>query len=207
MNVEAKEIEVLKEDSFMDTLNYNPEELDEEIITTIEDVLVGTFTITAYCPCISCCGKDNGITASGTKAQANYTIAADTSILPFGTEVFIDGNKYVVEDVGGGIKRNHIDMYFNTHSEALSFGRQNKKVYIKKEVTTVLKPVEFKEYMLITGELMKNKVAKSTYNEKTGEVYWRNKAGVIVVSRKKNENGLYENRVEESIYKDWKRNR
>ena len=91
---------------------------------------LGTFRITAYCSCSQCCGKwSNGITASGKTARANHTIAADTSVLPFGTEVYIDGKRYVVEDRGGAIKGNKIDIYFDSHTEANNFGVKYKEVF------------------------------------------------------------------------------
>lgn len=74
---------------------------------------VGTFKITGYCSCSRCCGKSNGITASGTKATAGRTIAADTSKYPFGTKMVIDGHTYTVEDRGGAISGERIDMYFS----------------------------------------------------------------------------------------------
>ena len=83
---------------------------------------LGTFKITGYCPCSSCCGKSNGITASGKRATAGRTIAADTSKLPMGTKVVINGHTYTVEDVGGGVRGNHIDMFFSSHSAALQWG-------------------------------------------------------------------------------------
>lgn len=79
---------------------------------------------TAYCPCIKCCGKTDGITATGTKATAGRTIAVDPSVIPYGTEVIINGHTYVAEDCGGAINGNDIDVYFDTHEEALQFGRQ-----------------------------------------------------------------------------------
>lgn len=92
---------------------------------------LGTYKITAYCPCAHCCGKETGITASGTKATAGRTIAADTSVLPFGTKVVINGHTYTVEDRGGAIKSNKIDIYFNSHQEALNFGVQYLEVFIE----------------------------------------------------------------------------
>lgn len=84
---------------------------------------------TGYCPCINCCGKTNGITASGKKAKANHTIAAP-STYKFGTQIEIKGyGTYVVEDRGGAINGNRIDIFFNTHQEALNWGRRT--VYIK----------------------------------------------------------------------------
>lgn len=81
----------------------------------------GVYRVTAYCPCMICCGKTNGITASGTKATANHTIAAP-STFAFGTKVVINGVTYTVEDRGGAIQGNRIDIYMNSHAEALQWG-------------------------------------------------------------------------------------
>lgn len=84
-----------------------------------------TYKVTAYCPCSKCCGKwANGITATGTTARANHTIAVDPKIIPLGSKVLVDGKEYVAEDTGGAIKGNKIDIYFDTHEEALEFGVQ-----------------------------------------------------------------------------------
>lgn len=93
---------------------------------------IGTYKITGYCGCSSCCGKTDGVTASGTHATAGRTIAADTATLPFGTKVVIDGHTYTVEDVGGAIKGNHIDVYFSSHSKALQWGVRYCDVYVVK---------------------------------------------------------------------------
>lgn len=92
---------------------------------------MGSYKITYYCPCEICCGWNTGITASGARAIAGITIAADSSI-PFGTEVMVDGHVYTVQDRGGAIKGNHIDVFCNTHSEALSNSVHNAEVYIKR---------------------------------------------------------------------------
>lgn len=89
-----------------------------------------TFVLTAYCPCVKCCDKNDGITATGTKATAGRTLAVDPSVIPYGTEIIINGNTYVAEDCGGAIKGNKIDVFFDTHAEALQFGRQVMTVYI-----------------------------------------------------------------------------
>lgn len=81
----------------------------------------GVYKVTAYCACMQCCGKTNGITASGTKATANRTIAAPRTFA-FGTKVVINGITYTVEDRGGAIQGNRIDIYMNTHAEALRWG-------------------------------------------------------------------------------------
>ena len=100
--------------------------------TEIEEVqpVIKEYVITAYCPCVKCCGKSDGITASGVKATEGVTIATDKSI-PFGTKVYIDGvGERIVQDRGGAIKGNRIDLYFDSHQEALNFGRQTKQVTI-----------------------------------------------------------------------------
>ncbi|MDE6625426.1 MAG: SH3 domain-containing protein [Lachnospiraceae bacterium] len=89
---------------------------------------IGTFTITAYCGCDKC-SSGSGKTASGTTPTEGRTIAADTSILPYGTQVVIDGIVYTVEDCGSGVKGNHIDIFFSTHKKAMAFGRKSIKVY------------------------------------------------------------------------------
>ena len=79
------------------------------------------FKITAYCACSKCCGKQTGITASGTRATAGRTVAA-SSQFAFGTKLVINGNVYTVEDRGGAIKGNKIDIYMDTHAQALAWG-------------------------------------------------------------------------------------
>lgn len=86
---------------------------------------------TAYCPCVKCCGKSDGITATGVKAKANHTIAADPKILPYGTEILTSLGEFVVEDCGGAIKGNKIDIFFNDHQEALEFGVKELTIWVK----------------------------------------------------------------------------
>lgn len=86
---------------------------------------------TAYCPCVRCCGKSDGITVTGVKAKANHTIAADPSVLPYGTEILTSLGEFVVEDCGGAIKGNKIDIFFNDHQEALEFGVKELTIWVK----------------------------------------------------------------------------
>lgn len=90
---------------------------------------LGTYLTTGYCPCAICCGKTNGVTASGSVAKANHTVAADTGVLPFGTQIVINGKVYTVEDRGGAIRGNRIDIYFTNHQEALNYGKRYVKIY------------------------------------------------------------------------------
>lgn len=94
--------------------------------------LLGTFEATAYCNCSVCCGKwAGGKTASGTTPTAGRTIAVDPNVIPLGSTVVVNGTSYVAEDTGSAIKGKIIDIYHESHSEALSFGRQSVEVYRK----------------------------------------------------------------------------
>ena len=62
--------------------------------------------------------------------RANHTIAVDTSVIPFGTQIVIYGNTYVAEDTGSSIKGNRIDIYFDNHQAALNFGVQYAEVFM-----------------------------------------------------------------------------
>ena len=92
---------------------------------------LGVFKLTAYCPCSICTGKyAKGITSTGTIATANRTIAVDPRVIPYGSNVEIYGNNYVAEDTGSAIKQYKIDIFFNSHSEALRFGVRYSEVFI-----------------------------------------------------------------------------
>ena len=88
--------------------------------------------ITAYCPCEKCCGiwaknRPNGVvyTASGEVAQEGVTVAADWDVYPAGTVLYIEGmGEYIVQDVGGAVNGNHIDIFLDSHEKAVNFGKQ-----------------------------------------------------------------------------------
>lgn len=111
-----------------------------------EFVSLGEFRNTAYCGCSICCGKygenrpldENGkpivYTANGTVAVEGVTIAADINVLPYGTSLYINGHQYIVQDRGGVINGNRLDIYFENHQDALNFGVQYKEVFVEREV-------------------------------------------------------------------------
>ena len=93
--------------------------------------------VTGYCPCKKCCGpKAQGITASGKHVSYNNGkfVAADTSIIPFGTKIVIPGYAQTrpveVQDRGGAIKGRKLDLFFKSHQEALNWGRQKVEVIV-----------------------------------------------------------------------------
>lgn len=67
---------------------YMPEEPEKSEDDADGLVYLGKFWVTGYDACASCCGKTDGITASGAKAVAGATCAA---ALPFGTNLYIAG--------------------------------------------------------------------------------------------------------------------
>ena len=91
---------------------------------------LGIFTCSAYCGCRICSGDYGNMTATGVVAQPNHTIAVDPKVISYGTKVQINGITYVAEDCGGAIKNNKIDIYFESHSEALNFGIQTLEVFL-----------------------------------------------------------------------------
>ena len=97
---------------------------------------VVSLNTSAYCACMKCCGKTNAITSSGAPAKEWYTVAAGKGY-PIGTVIYIpaladkpNGGWFVVEDRGGAISNNKIDIFMGTHSSALIFGRRNLECHI-----------------------------------------------------------------------------
>ena len=137
-----------------------PERIENSTIKTIPTVAKVNNTIasvpteyekvlpmsaTAYCLCKKCCGKAEthpayGYTASGykiTPGTNDKVIAVDTSIIPLGTKVYVEGlngaSSYgyaVAADTGSAIKNMKIDLYMDSHQEALNWGFKKVNVYI-----------------------------------------------------------------------------
>ena len=80
------------------------------------------------------------LTASGTTVKQGRTIAVDRSRIPLGTKVelkFPSGYEYMngvytAEDVGGAIKGNRVDVYFDSLQVCNSFGRRDIRLKILK---------------------------------------------------------------------------
>ena len=105
-----------------------------------EVIYLGEFKLTAYCSCEKCCGnwafdRPDGVVygASGNELKSGYSIAVDPSVIPYGTEVVINGVTYRADDCGGAIKGNRIDVYFDTHEEALEFCVKYADVFMEVE--------------------------------------------------------------------------
>ena len=101
----------------------------------LELVSLGMFETSAYDACTECCGKlptdpNYGKTSTGTRATIKRTIAVDPNIIPYGTEVVINGQTYIAEDTGGAIKGNRIDIFMSDHNTALQYGRRQAEVFV-----------------------------------------------------------------------------
>ena len=129
---------------YLDTVMTQQADLTYQIIVIQQDLdeqkaapevklePLGEFTITHYCICEKCCGTSDGITATGTVAKPNHTIAVDPKVIPYGTEVLIDGIEYTAEDTGGAIKGNKVDIFVSSHEEAISRGVITREVWTER---------------------------------------------------------------------------
>lgn len=90
---------------------------------------LGVWKLTAYCPCEKCNGRGRAWkTASGAPMVVGRTVAVGG--LPFGTELMINGQTYVVED--RGVHGHHVDILHESHAAANRFGIQRAEVFIKR---------------------------------------------------------------------------
>ena len=123
----------------------------ENLPVGMQAPVVREMEATGYCSCGQCCRwtwswhgfgnpvfssgrrkgqrKDVGVTASGGPARIG-TVAADTSVLPLGTVVYIAGFGWGrVEDRGSAVRGGRLDIWFDDHEKARRWGRR--KVAVK----------------------------------------------------------------------------
>lgn len=133
---EGQEENTTKYISYKSLAENNP---PEEYSSVVE------VSATAYCLCKKCCGKspsnpNYGMTASGVRIVPGTgikVIAVDPKIIPLGSKVYVEGlngawdyGYATASDTGSAIKDYKIDLYMDTHSEALSWGRKKVNVYV-----------------------------------------------------------------------------
>ncbi|WP_085991482.1 3D domain-containing protein [Oceanobacillus senegalensis] len=117
-----------------------PATLEEAV--NVEQYPSKTVVATGYTAGVESTGKTSshpqyGITYSGVEVTRDLysTIAADTSVFPIGTILFIPGYGYgVVADTGSAIKGNKIDLYYHTVEDVYSeWGKKELDVYVVKQ--------------------------------------------------------------------------
>lgn len=100
-------------------------------------IMIIPYDVTAYCACEKCCGKwADGITASGYVIQPGDRFVAAPKSIRFGTMIAIPGynNSEPVPVLDrGGFKGRHLDVYFDSHEEALEWGLRELAVAIYME--------------------------------------------------------------------------
>lgn len=89
---------------------------------------LGRWKLTFYCKERCCNGRNAHRTASGAPMVEGRTVAVGG--LPFGTELMIDGHRYVVED--RGVRGNHVDILVSDHQTAKDLGVKYAEVFVKK---------------------------------------------------------------------------
>lgn len=90
--------------------------------------------VTYYDCCVLCCGKTDGVTASGAAAVPYVTCAVDPAVIPLGSVVYVDFGggevrQYLAQDTGGAVWGRHIDICVSSHEEALALGVRMAKIY------------------------------------------------------------------------------
>lgn len=105
-------------------------ETAQEIGVPASAIPLGSFRLTAYCPCRSCSGRWGRHTSSGAVASSGRTVAVDPSVIPIGSRLYINGTVYTAEDIGGGVRGRHIDIFFDTHGQTRAFGSQSAEIYL-----------------------------------------------------------------------------
>ena len=142
-NVDFKKDEVLAEEVEVVNAVYHEKSEGKGIPDQYSNVI--QVTATAYCLCKSCCGKNPtdpyyGYTASGLKivpGTGMKVIAVDPNVIPLNTNVYVEGlngawdyGYAIAADTGGAIKNQKIDLYMDSHADALKWGRRQVKVYL-----------------------------------------------------------------------------
>lgn len=95
---------------------------------------IGECRLTAYCcePYAHVCGTGDGLTATGIPVTPGIA-AVDPAVIPLGSTLIIDGQRYLAADVGGAVVGQTVDIAVATHQEAVEFGVQRAPVWIAKE--------------------------------------------------------------------------
>lgn len=123
------------------TVAVNAAANGNSLAARVQGITPSVVTLNASAYTASTCDKapgssGYGITACGVRASAWCTVAAGRGY-KMGTIIYIpyfankpNGGWFIVQDRGGAISNNKLDIYMNTYNECISFGRRNLQCYI-----------------------------------------------------------------------------
>lgn len=152
VNTEVVESQTDTEEATEESSEVTVEPLDNTTVAEPETeqtkeptyISLGEFKLTAYCSCEECCGRwavdrpvdeygnEVVIGSQGTVLEPLRSIAVDTSVIPYGTEIMIYDRVFIAQDTGKSIVGNCIDVYMSQHWETEAFGVQYAEVYMVK---------------------------------------------------------------------------
>lgn len=125
------------EDSYENPEDFENEKIEVALLERATEIQ--NCTVTHYCICKECCGKDPdhpayGITASGLRANPYVSVAVDPDVIPLGSDVLVDYGDgelhyYRADDTGSAVKGDHIDVCVSSHEEAQQLGITTATVY------------------------------------------------------------------------------
>lgn len=129
-NALLKEVEQLRLESIKQQTQYD---LTRQRVQTLLDLLqVEEMEVTGYAPGENksgTCNDGNITTASGTLPKVG-TIAASNRF-DYGQKIYVPGYGLgTVEDRGGAIIGNKLDIVFDSYKDAIEWGRQTKNVLV-----------------------------------------------------------------------------
>lgn len=140
--IEVRTKQVTTRSSSGRTATTNPAKTaSTSLAKKVEGITPKVKSLNASAYTASTCGKAPGTagygrTASGAMASPWYTVAAGSGY-KLGTVIYIpyfankpNGGWFVVQDRGGAISNNRIDVYMGSYNECISFGRRNLECYI-----------------------------------------------------------------------------
>lgn len=137
---EKLELTIRKSDELAVQLDHTTKSLDKanETISALKSteyelVYLGDFKLTHYCTekREHICGTRDNLTAIGTEVVPGISVAVDPSVIPYGSQVYIEGYGWrIAENCGGWVNGKHIDVAVDTHAEASSMGVKNGGVWI-----------------------------------------------------------------------------
>lgn len=117
-----------RENGIRSDFNATPEQVSGGAEESGGWAYYGNCRITHYDDCEICCSVAGNATASGVYPTANHTVATGAD-LPFGTELLINGQVYIVED--RGVDPYQVDIFVDDHETAVALGMYYTDVYVR----------------------------------------------------------------------------